>query len=76
MTKLQSLEEVKMYLDRLALKSADKFESKDYIPLDEYFMSICKKNSFIDIDLMNFTFNDYMDGKITFEHMVDEIMKN
>ena len=75
MVKLITLEDVKRYLDRLKLKEVNEFQGEEYIPLDEYFMKICQHNSVLDIDMRQLTFNEYMDGKITFEEMLAEIEK-
>ena len=75
MLKLISLEDVKGYLDRLKLKEANEFQGEEYLPLDEYFMKICQHNSVLDTDMRQLTFNEYMDGKITFEEMLAEIKK-
>lgn len=75
MVNLNTLEDVKRYLDRLKLKSADDFEVEEYVPLQEFFMKICKYNTEIHFDLRAFTFNEYMDGKITFDKMIEKIKK-
>ena len=76
MIKLNSIEEVKSYLDRLKLKNIDDFQGEEYLPLDEFFIGICQHNSELNIQLRQFTYNMYLDEKIIFEEMVKEIEKD
>lgn len=74
MVKLKNLEDVKEYLDYLAKKPVDSFECEEYLPLEEFFFNGEKYNK-IESDCRAFTFNEYMDGKISFEKMLNEIKK-
>lgn len=76
MKKLNNLMSVKAYLDHLSKKPISDFDSEEYLPLEEFFFDKKNEYSAIESDCRAFIFNDYMDGKISFEQMLCEIKKH
>ena len=78
MKKINSLNEAKNYLDRLALKNKNEVENEEYIPLEDFFAPheelLSEKNTY-NFDLRCFTYNEYMDKKISFDMMLQELKK-
>lgn len=73
MYKITNLSEAKKYLDYLSKKAVSEFDTEEYLPLQEFFF----KGNFdgVERDIHAFIFNDYLDGKISFDQLLKEIKK-
>lgn len=73
MYKITNLSEAKKYLDYLSKKAVSEFDIEEYLPLQGFFF---KDNSDgVESDIHAFIFNDYLDGKISFDQLLKEIKK-
>ena len=73
MYKITNLNEAKKYLDYLAKKPISEFESEEYLPLQEFFFK--NDSDGVESDVHTFIFNDYLNGKTSFDDMLEEIKK-
>ena len=74
MYKITNLNEAKKYLDYLSKKSVSEFDIEEYLPLQEFFFKGATDG--VKSDIQAFIFNDYLNGKISFDALLKEIQKN
>ena len=74
MYKITNLNEAKKYLDYLSKKSVSEFDIEEYLPLQEFFFNDTTDG--VKSDIQAFIFNDYLNGKISFDTLLKEIQKN
>lgn len=69
--KLNHLLDVQRYLDRWCDVPAEDLPDDFYAPLEEFFAP--NEKDAVQMDLRCFIYNDYMDKKISFEEMLNQI---